>query len=71
MCWFQAKSVALELKDLQFDYVISSPFLRCLQTSAQILSQLDLTLDHFIIDCQLGEVMYQHLTTHLMKQSVR
>ncbi|CAD7701715.1 unnamed protein product [Ostreobium quekettii] len=52
----QAREVAASLRGLQFDYVVSSPFQRCLQTSAQILPQLGLSLDQLLINCQIGEV---------------
>lgn len=38
------------------DYVVTSPFLRCLQTSAEILVGLGLDLDHLIVDGQFSEV---------------
>ena len=38
------------------DYIVTSPFLRCLQTSAEILVALGLDLDHLIVDGQMSEV---------------
>lgn len=52
----QAHKVASSVNSFRFDYLVTSPYQRCLQTSAQILSQLGLTLDNLLIDYQIGEV---------------
>lgn len=53
----QAASCAAKLTDYRIDLVVSSPFARCLETSAQILVQLGLDLDHLIVDGQVSEVL--------------
>lgn len=45
------------------DYVVTSPFLKCLRTSAEILVGLGLDLDHLIIDEQFSEVHPSHILT--------
>lgn len=52
----QAASVVSLIQGLNIDYIVSSPFLRCLQTSAELLVGLGLDLDHLIIDGSFSEI---------------
>lgn len=53
----QAAEAASKLVGLTVDYVISSPFKRCLQTSAGLVKSLPgLQEGHWLVDWQLGEV---------------
>lgn len=52
----QAASVISVLAPYNIDYIVTSPFLRCLQTSAEILVGLGLDLDHLIVDGQFSEI---------------
>lgn len=53
----QAAEAAGKLAGLTVDYVISSPFKRCLQTSAGIVRNLPgLPQGHWLVDWQLAEV---------------
>eukprot|EP00210_Caulerpa_lentillifera_P003556 g3392.t1 len=52
----QAASVVSLIGSFNIDYIVSSPFLRCLQTSAEVLVGLGLDLDHLIIDGSLSEI---------------
>lgn len=52
----QAASIVSVIGGFKIDYIISSPFLRCLQTSAEVLVSLGLDLDHLIIDGAFSEV---------------
>eukprot|EP00210_Caulerpa_lentillifera_P008513 g8120.t1 len=52
----QAASIVSLLGVFSIDYIISSPFLRCLQTSAEVLVGLGLDLDHLIIDGSFSEI---------------
>jgi broad specificity phosphatase PhoE len=40
----------------QVDVIISSPFRRCLQTSAALVRELNMTAGSWLIDWQLSEV---------------
>jgi broad specificity phosphatase PhoE len=52
----QAKEVAYSVRELGLEHVITSPFLRCLQTSAEIVSTLDLEQSRWAVDWSLAEV---------------
>ncbi|KAF6254389.1 histidine phosphatase superfamily [Scenedesmus sp. NREL 46B-D3] len=52
----QANEVASQLEGFTVDYVISSPFRRCLQTSAGVVRQLGLKQGQWLVDGQLSEV---------------
>jgi broad specificity phosphatase PhoE len=52
----QANDVASKLEGYTVDYVISSPFRRCLQTSAGVVKQLGLQQGQWLVDWQLSEV---------------
>jgi hypothetical protein len=55
--FLQAAEAASKLVGLTVDYVISSPFKRCLQTSAGLVRNLQGLQDgHWLVDWQLGEV---------------
>jgi hypothetical protein len=55
--FLQAAEVASKLVGLTVDYVISSPFKRCLQTSAGAVRSLSgLQAGHWLVDWQLAEV---------------
>jgi broad specificity phosphatase PhoE len=52
----QANEVASKLAGFSVDYVVSSPFRRCLQTSAGVVKQLGLQQGQWLVDWQLSEV---------------
>lgn len=56
----QAKEAAQNLvaaqSQLKIEYVVTSPFLRCLQTSSEIVSQLQLPPGRWLVDFGMGEV---------------
>lgn len=52
----QAASIVSVIGGFNIDYIISSPFLRCLQTSSEVLVSLGLDLDHLIIDGAFSEI---------------
>jgi broad specificity phosphatase PhoE len=55
--FLQAAEAASKLVGLTVDYVISSPFKRCLQTSAgAVRNLLGLQQGHWLVDWQLAEV---------------
>jgi broad specificity phosphatase PhoE len=55
----QAAEAASKLIGYTVDYVITSPFKRCLQTSAGAVRRLpDLPAGHWLVDWQLAEVCY-------------
>lgn len=57
LVWLQAAEAASKLVGLTVDYVISSPFKRCLQTSAGVVKNLPgLQEGRWLVDWQLGEV---------------
>lgn len=56
----QAREVAKELEAMQIDYVITSPFQRCLQTSAGIVAELELPQDRWLVDWSFSEVQLLH-----------
>jgi broad specificity phosphatase PhoE len=57
----QANEVASKLDGFSVDYVISSPFRRCLQTSAGVVKQLGLQQGQWLVDWQLSEVGGGHV----------
>jgi broad specificity phosphatase PhoE len=52
----QAADVASKLVGFSVDCVVSSPFRRCLQTSAGVVKQLGLQQGQWLVDWQLSEV---------------
>eukprot|EP00879_Flechtneria_rotunda_P015311 GHRR01016005.1.p1 GENE.GHRR01016005.1~~GHRR01016005.1.p1 ORF type:complete len:322 (+),score=98.43 GHRR01016005.1:3358-4323(+) len=52
----EAAAAAAKIGDLLVDYVISSPFKRCLQTSAGVVAGLGLSTGQWLVDWQLAEV---------------
>jgi len=57
VCLPQAVEAPSRLSGLSVDYVISSPFKRCLQTSAGVVRGLrGLPEGHWLVDWQLAEV---------------
>lgn len=53
----QAASSAAEVRDFNVDYIITSPFHRCLETSAQVLVGLGMNLDKLVVDCEMCEIL--------------
>ncbi|KAK9815105.1 hypothetical protein WJX73_007686 [Symbiochloris irregularis] len=53
----QAAATAKALATYRLDYIVVSPFLRCLQTVAEILAGLPEPKPAVEVDCSLGEVM--------------
>lgn len=57
LCILQAAEAPSRLSGMTVDYVISSPFKRCLQTSAGLVRGLTgLKEGHWLVDWQLAEV---------------
>lgn len=52
----EARDSGVELKKIDVDFVITSPFLRCLQTSAEIVSELGLPQGRWLVDWTLSEI---------------
>lgn len=52
------------MKALGIEYVITSPFLRCLQTSSEIVSAMGLTHGQWLLDWSMAEVRASHGKTH-------
>jgi broad specificity phosphatase PhoE len=52
----QAKEVAYAVRELGIEHIITSPFLRCLQTSAEIVSTLDMKQNNWAVDWSLSEI---------------
>jgi broad specificity phosphatase PhoE len=61
----QANDVASKLGGYAVDFVISSPFRRCLQTSAGVVKRLGLQQGQWLVDWQLSEVRHMHSSTLL------
>ncbi|KAF5829727.1 hypothetical protein DUNSADRAFT_15574, partial [Dunaliella salina] len=51
-----AAALAQQQSKLQIDYIVTSPFLRCLQTSTEIVAALKLPTGRWLVDWAMGEV---------------
>lgn len=51
-----AQALADQQGSLQIEYVVTSPYQRCLQTSAEIVARLNLPQGRWLVDWGLGEV---------------
>jgi len=49
-------SVRMAVHTVQIEYVVTSPFLRCLQTSTEIVAALKLPAGRWLVDWAMGEV---------------
>jgi hypothetical protein len=52
----QAREVAAAMRDLNIDIIVTSPFKRCLQTSAEIAAELGTPQGAWLVDWGLSEV---------------
>jgi broad specificity phosphatase PhoE len=52
----QAKEAAYAMRELGIEHIITSPFVRCLQTSAEIVSTLDMKQNNWAVDWSLSEI---------------
>lgn len=52
----EARSAGVDLKKLDVDIVVTSPFLRCLQTSSEIVAELELPQGRWLVDWALSEI---------------
>lgn len=52
----QAKEAGEKMKAFGIEYVITSPFLRCLQTSSEIVAALGMAQGQWLLDWSMAEV---------------
>ncbi|MEW5309627.1 MAG: hypothetical protein WDW38_001504 [Sanguina aurantia] len=52
----QARAAGEKMKALGIEYIITSPFLRCLQTSSEIVSAMGLTHGQWLLDWSMAEM---------------
>lgn len=57
-CPCQAKEAGRLFKDKHVDYVLTSPFVRCLQTSSEIVAQLGLAQGRWLATWPMCEVRF-------------
>ena len=55
----QVQEVAKRLSDLEIRVVVTSPYLRCLQTTSLVLEELMPNVEKIEVDLSLGEVSLQ------------
>jgi len=61
-------NISNKLKDLNFDIIISSPFLRCIQTALLLKENLNIKSD-ILIDMGLGEIFIEDIFYKRSKQN--
>ncbi|KIZ06034.1 hypothetical protein MNEG_1928 [Monoraphidium neglectum] len=60
----QAREVAAAMRDLNIDIIVTSPFKRCLQTSAEIAAELGTPQGAWLVDWGLSEVCDPRVLMH-------
>ncbi|KAI8465994.1 MAG: histidine phosphatase superfamily [Monoraphidium minutum] len=60
----QAREAAAAMRDLGIDLVVTSPFKRCLQTSAEIVAELGLPQGAWLVDWGLSEICDPRVLLH-------